>query len=57
MYKKPNIHFILLGRLRWAGHVARMDLTEIPRQTIEKVLHGTRKYETKTLLERWSCSQ
>lgn len=44
IYDEPDVvRFIKLGRLRWAGHVARMDEQAIPRKVIEEVIHRTRR--------------
>lgn len=43
LYRDINVvRFIKLGRLRWAGHVARMGDREIPKRVITEELHGTR---------------
>lgn len=37
------VKFIRLGRLSWAGHVARMEVEEIPRRVVDTALHSTRR--------------
>lgn len=37
------VKFVKLGRLRWAGHVARMGDSEIPKKMLTDELHGKRR--------------
>lgn len=37
------VKFIKIGRLRWAGHVARMSPDQIPAKVMTGELHGTRR--------------
>lgn len=41
------VSFIKLGRLKWAGHVARMSTNEIPKKAMTKELHFTRQWKVK----------
>lgn len=44
LYKDIDVvRFVQLGRLSWAGHVARMSADEIPRKAVDTTLHRTRR--------------
>jgi hypothetical protein len=37
------VSYIKLGRMRWAGHVSRMEDSDPAKQTMEQYLYGTRR--------------
>ena len=52
LYKSPNIiQTIKIARLRWVGHVRRMNESEIPRKVMEYKILGGRRVGRPTL--RW----
>ncbi|XP_014278149.1 uncharacterized protein [Halyomorpha halys] len=52
LYKEPDVQFVRLSRLRWAGHVALMAENDLPRKIVTEVLHRTRHRGRPRL--RWS---
>ena len=43
LYQEADlVRFIKVGRLRWAGHVARMTDDQIPKKLLNEQIHGTR---------------
>ncbi|MXP61705.1 hypothetical protein FD744_25325 [Pantoea sp. Taur] len=50
--EKDVVLTMKLGRLRWAGHVARMNNEAIPKKLLTEPLHGTRRRGRPKL--RWS---
>ena len=44
LYKEADvIRSIKVGRLRWAGHIARMEEQGMPRKLLEGEIYGTRR--------------
>ena len=44
LFKDDDVaQVIKLGRLRWAGHLARMHINEIPKKVVTEDIHGVRR--------------
>jgi hypothetical protein len=52
IYNKANIvNVIISSRLRWAGHVVRMNENELPKDTVDKPWRSTRMWPTEIKME------